>query len=309
MRIVFMGTPEFAVPCLERLLEDGHEVVLAVCQPDKPKGRGHQLTSPPVKAFALSKKIPVFQPLTMKSDETFDTLAAAQPDCIVVVAYGKILPQRVLDLPRFGCVNVHASLLPRYRGAAPIQWAVLNGETETGVTTMWMEAGLDTGDMLLRRRREIPPDMTAGELHDALALDGAQVLSDTLRALEAGELHPEKQDDSLSCYAPMLSKALSPLDWTKPATVLHNQVRGLNPWPSAVCFLNGRPLKIHRSRVGGACAGQPGTVVKTDPLTVVCGEETSLELLEVQAQGAKRMAAADFLRGHPLKIGTRLECK
>ena len=309
MRIVFMGTPEFAVPCLNKLLEDGHEVALAVCQPDKSKGRGHQLTPPPVKAFALSKGLPIYQPLTMKSDDTFDTLAAVQPDCIVVVAYGKILPQRVLDLPRFGCINVHASLLPRYRGAAPIQWAVLNGETETGVTTMWMAAGLDTGDMLLRRRREIPPDMTAGELHDALALDGAQVLSDTLRALETGELHPEKQDDSLSCYAPMLSKALSPLDWTKPAAVLHNQVRGLNPWPSAVCSIGGRPLKIHRSREGGACAGQPGTIVKVEPFTVACGEGTSLELLEVQAEGAKRMAAADFLRGHPLKIGVRLETK
>ena len=307
MRIVFMGTPEFAVPCLERLIHDGHEVVLAVTQPDKPKGRGHQLTPPPVKACALSHGIPVFQPNTMKSDEAYEELRAWAPALIVVVAYGKILPQRILDLPPLGCINVHASLLPRFRGAAPIQWAVLSGDTETGVTTMRMEAGLDTGDMLLKSRRPLPPEMTAGELHDLLSADGAALLSDTLRALEAGTLQPEKQDDALSCYAPMLDKSLCPLDWSKPAEVLHNQVRGLNPWPTATCRFEGKSLKVHASRVGGPSSAQPGTVIKDSPFTVACGRGTSLELLEVQAEGARRMSAADFLRGHPVQVGAMLD--
>ena len=309
MRIIFMGTPDFAVPSLEQLVRDGHEVVLAVTQPDKPKGRGNQLTPPPVKARALALNIPVFQPVSMKTEETYETLAACRPDLIVVVAYGKILPQRVLDLPPHGCINVHASLLPRYRGAAPIQWAVLNGDAEAGVTTMKMEAGLDTGDMLLKCRRPLPADMTGGELHDLLAADGAQLLSETLGALQAGTLRPQKQDDSQSCYAPMLNKSLSPLDWTKPAAVLHNQVRGLNPWPCATCRLGSRTLKVHRTRVGEACREEPGTIVKTSPFIIACGGGSSLELLEVQAEGSKRMAAADFLRGHPVKAGVLLEAQ
>ena len=210
-------------------------------------------------------------------------------------------------MPPHGCINVHASLLPRYRGAAPIQWAVLNGDAEAGVTTMKMEAGLDTGDMLLKCRRPLPADMTGGELHDLLAADGAQLLSETLGALQAGTLRPQKQDDSQSCYAPMLNKSLSPLDWTKPAAVLHNQVRGLNPWPCATCRLGSRTLKVHRTRVGEACREEPGTIVKTTPFTIACGGGSSLELLEVQAEGSKRMAAADFLRGHPVKAGVLLE--
>lgn len=302
-----MGTPEFAVPCLERLIHDGHEVVLAVTQPDKPKGRGHQLTPPPVKACALSHGIPVYQPASLKTDEAYEELRACAPALIVVVAYGKILPQRILDLPPLGCINVHASLLPRFRGAAPIQWAVLSGDTEAGVTTMRMEAGLDTGDMLLKSRRPLPPEMTAGELHDLLSADGAALLSDTLRALEAGTLRPEKQDDALSCYAPMLDKSLCPLDWSKPAEVLHNQVRGLNPWPTATCRFEGKSLKVHASRVGGHSSAQPGTVIKDSPFTVACGGGTSLELLEVQAEGARRMSAADFLRGHPVQVGAMLD--
>ena len=309
MRIVFMGTPDFAVPSLERLIQDGHEVVLAVTQPDKPKGRGHQLTPPPVKCKALTLNIPVFQPVSMKTEETYEKLAACRPELIVVVAYGRILPQRVLDLPPYGCINVHASLLPRYRGAAPIQWAVLNGDAEAGVTTMQMEAGLDTGDMLLKCRRPLPEAMTGGELHDLLAADGAQLLSETLGALQAGTLRPEKQDDSQSCYAPMLDKSLSPLDWTKPAAALHNQVRGLNPWPCAVCRLGGKTLKVHTSRVGESCKEEPGTVVKVTPFTIACGGGSSLELLEVQAEGSKRMAAADFLRGHAVKPGVHLEAQ
>lgn len=308
MRVIFMGTPDFAVPTLERLCEDGHEVVLAVTQADKPRGRGQQMKPTPVKGKALQHNIPVYQPEKLKTDEAYAYLASFGPDVIVVVAYGKILPQRILDLPRYGCINVHASLLPRYRGAAPIQWAVLNGETEAGVTTMQMAAGLDTGDMLLRSRRPLPEDMTGGELHDLLAQDGALLLSRTLRALESGDLHPEKQDDSLSCYAPMLEKSMGRIDWNRPARQLHNQVRGLNPWPSAVCRFAGKALKVHRSRVGdGKTDERPGTVVKLDPFTVACGEGTTLELLEVQYEGAKRMPAADFLRGHPAHVGMRLD--
>ncbi len=308
MRVIFMGTPEFAVPALQRLADDGHEVALVVTQEDKPRGRGQRMALPPVKEKALSLDIPVYQPDSLKGDEAYNYLAAVSPEVIVVVAYGKILPQRILSLPPYGCINVHASLLPRYRGAAPIQWAVLNGETETGVTTMQMAAGLDTGDMLLRSRRPLPEDMTSGELHDLLAQDGAQLLSQTLRALECGELCPEKQDDALSCYAPMLHKSMSPIDWTRPAREIHNQVRGLNPWPSAVCRFGGKTLKVHRSRVADGKAGAlPGTVVALEPFTVACGDGTALELLEVQYEGAKRMPAADFLRGHPANVGALME--
>ena len=307
MRMIFMGTPDFAVPCLERLLADGHQIELVVTQADKPKGRGHQMAPPPVKVCAQNHGIPVFQPATLKDEEALRTLEAIRPEVIIVVAYGRILPQRILSLPKYGCINVHASLLPRYRGAAPIQWAVLNGEREAGVTTMQMEAGLDTGDMLLQSGRELPDTMTAGELHDCLSQDGAELLSKTIRELEAGTLHPIKQDDALSCYAPMLDKSLSPLNWTKPAAQLHNRVRGLNPWPSASCRFQGKTLKVHSSRVGGPCTAKPGTVVCTAPLTIACGGGTSLELLEVQAEGSKRMAAADFLRGHPVTVGQPLE--
>lgn len=301
-----MGTPDFAVPCLKRLIEDGHEVVLAVTQADKPKGRGHKMAPPPVKECALSLGIPVFQPASLKSEEAFENIRAYAPELIVVVAYGKILPPPLLELPVYGCINVHASLLPRYRGAAPIQWAVLNGETEAGVTTMQMDAGLDTGDMLLTGRCAVGDTMTGGELHDVLSQIGADVLSATLRALEAGTLTRTPQKDADSCYAPMLSKAVSALDWNKPAMVLHNQVRGLNPWPSAACTFAGKPLKVHASRIGTPSECPPGTIVKLNPFTVACGEGTSLELLEVQAEGSKRMNAQDFLRGHPMAVGDSL---
>ncbi|MBO5798392.1 MAG: methionyl-tRNA formyltransferase [Clostridia bacterium] len=307
MKVVFMGTPDFAVPCLDRLVSEGHEVSLAVTRADQPKGRGHKMTPPPVKEYALAHDIPVFQPTTLKTDEVYERLAAENADVFVVVAYGRILPQRVLDLPRHGCINIHASLLPKYRGAAPIQWAVLDGETESGVTAMQMDAGLDTGDMLLSRKVAIGPDMTGGELHDALSAVGADVLADTLTAMEKGELTPEKQGETPTAYAAMLDKSLCPLDFTKPASTLHNQVRGLNPWPSASCQCGGRFLKIHKTSVGQPVSGQPGEIVKVNPLTVACGDGVGLIVQEVQLEGAKRMAAADFLRGHPLEIGTVLE--
>ena len=306
MRIVYMGTPAFAVPPLERLIADGYEVVLVVTQPDKPVGRTQTLTPPPVKVCALAHEIPVFQPTSLKTDEALQTLSSAAPDLIAVAADGKILPKSVLDLPRYGCINVHASLLPAYRGAAPIQWAVIHGEKEAGVTTMQMDEGLDTGDMLLTFKREIPDDMTAGELHDLLSADGAALLSKTLDALQNGSVIPQKQPDE-SSYAPMLDKTYSPLDFQKPAKTLHDQVRGLNPWPVATCRLHGKTLKVYRTAVGEKTDVRPGTVCALDPLSVACGDGRTLRILDVQYEGKKRMAAADFLRGHPIKLGEVLE--
>lgn len=302
MNVIFMGTPEFAVPCLQRLIQDGHTVSLVVTQADKPKGRGQKLTPPPVKACALSYDIPVLQPQTLKSEETQEQLNCFHADVIVVVAYGKILPKAVLDMPKFGCVNVHASLLPSYRGAAPIQWAVLNGEKESGVTTMFMDVGLDTGDMLLKSTCNISENMTAGELHDELSVMGAELLSETLKQLEKGTLQRTPQTGE-SSYAPMLSKALCALDFSKTAAELHNQVRGLNPWPTATVVLGGNALKIHKTRVIKEETNfAPNTVVSTTPFLVSCGNNTLLELLEVQAQGGKRMAAVEYFRGHPLPL-------
>ncbi len=303
MNIIFMGTPEFAVPCLERLIQDGHTVSLVITQADKPKGRGQKLTPPPVKACALTHSIPVFQPASLKSADVQEELRGYQADVIVVVAYGKILPKAILQMPRFGCVNVHASLLPRYRGAAPIQWAVLNGERESGVTTMFMDEGLDTGDMLLKETCEIGENMTAGELHDVLSVQGAELLSETLQQLSAGTLTRTPQTDE-SCYAPMLDKSLCALDFSKPAEQLHNQVRGLNPWPSATAMVGGNLLKIHQTRLGTSCDAPPNTVISLSPFTVSCGNGTSLQLKEVQAQGGKRMLADDYFRGHPLALNT-----
>ena len=289
MRIVFMGTPAFAVPCLTRLLADGHEIQAVFCQPDKPQGRKMRITLPPVKQAAISHGLRVEQPAKLRGNtEALSLLRALAPELVVVVAYGKILPQEVLDIPAHGCVNVHASLLPKYRGSAPIQWAVINGETETGVTTMQMDAGIDTGDMLLQAKTPIPEDMTAGELHDILSELGAEVLSDTLNLLGQGKLVPRKQDDALATHAPMLSKELSPLDFSKPAHALHNQVRGLHPWPGAAMEFQGRPLKVHKTRV----AEQGGS-----PLALLCGDGKYLELLVVQAEGKRAMEAEEFLNG------------
>ena len=289
MRIVFMGTPAFAVPCLERLLADGHDIQAVLCQPDKPQGRKMQLAPPPVKQAALAHNLRVEQPEKLRGNtEESGLLRALAPELTVVVAYGKILPQEVLDIPKYGCINVHASLLPKYRGAAPIQWAILNGEEETGVTTQQMDAGIDTGDMLLQEKIPIPEDMTSGELHDILSGLGAEVLSSTLKLLQQGKLISKKQDGALATYASMLSKEMSPLDFAKPACVLHNQVRGLHPWPGAAMAFEGRPLKVHRARV---------TQEGGSPLHILCGDGRYLELLVVQAEGKRAMPAAEFLNG------------
>lgn len=304
MRIVFMGTPDFAVPCLQRLLKDGEEVVGVFTQPDKPKGRGYELTPPPVKAEAVLHGIPVFQPNTMRDGEALEILKTLQPDLTVVVAYGKILPEEVLDFPKYGSVNIHASLLPRYRGAAPIQWCILNGETQTGVTSMQMNAGLDTGDMLLSKRIAVSPDMTAGELHDALSVLGAEVMSETIQAIYAGGLQPVPQPAE-SNYAPMLSKALCPIDFQKSAQEIHNQVRGLCPWPSATAIFGGKRLKIHKTLYTEQQTNAlPGTVVAVgDTIAVACGDGKTIEIAEVQPEGKKRMSAKAFLVGHSIKTG------
>lgn len=308
MDIVFMGTPEFAVPCLQRLIDDGHNVKGVFTQPDKPKGRGHKMQFPPVKECALNAGIPVYQPLKMRDGEALSILEELQPELIIVVAYGKILPKEILEFPKHGCINMHASILPRYRGAAPIQWCVLNGETLSGVTAMQMDVGLDTGDMLLTKTVEIGENETAGELHDKLSVLGAQVMADTIEMVLNNSLNPEKQDDSKSDYAPMLSKDLCPIDWNEPADKVHNKVRGLSPWPVATAKLGEKTIKIHKTIISDNCCGMPGEVIVSDKkLVVSCGGSTSVEIVVLQTEGKKAMSAADFLRGNPIEKGTILK--
>ena len=305
LRIVFMGTPDFAVPCLQTLLDSPHNVVGVFTQPDKPQGRKMVLTPPPVKVLAAENGVPVFQPEKMKDPATLEQLKVLDPDLIVVVAYGRILPRAVLELPRYGCINVHASLLPKYRGAAPIQWAILDGETETGVTIMQMDAGLDTGDMLLTSETPVGARETAGELFDRLAQSGAELLTETLVRLN--EITPRPQNDAESCYAHMLDKKMAVIDWSKSARELDCLVRGLNPWPIALTSLAGERLKVYAAEPADGC-GEPGTVLEADPkkgLTVACGEG-ALTLTEIQLVGGKRMKATDFLRGHAVEKGSRL---
>lgn len=305
MRIVFMGTPDFAVPCLQRLLEDGHEVPAVFTQPDKPVGRHAVLTPPPVKQLALSHGIPVYQPTKMRDGTVAALLRELAPDCLVVVAYGRILPQEILDVPPRGCVNIHGSLLPRYRGAAPIQWSVIRGETVTGVTSMFMDAGMDTGDIIDTLTTPIGGNETAGELFERLAPLGARLLSTTLAAIADGTVTRRPQNDAEATMAPMLEKAMGRLDLTRPARELHNQVRGMNPWPGAFCTAGGKTLKIHETRVI-AGSGAPGTLLCADPVTVACGEG-ALQLVTVQPEGKPRMAAEAWLRGARLPQGARLE--
>lgn len=306
MKLIFMGTPDFAVPSLERLLADGHTVSLVVTQPDKPVGRKQILTPPAVKVCALTHEIPVYQPTSMRTEEAEERLAAEKADAIIVVAYGKILPRNILELTPGGCINVHGSLLPRYRGAAPVQWAVINGDAESGVTTMQLDEGVDTGAILLTSRRPLNDTVTGGELFDLLAADGAALLSETLRRLQDGTLQPTPQPTEGACYASMLDKRMCPLDWTKAAQMLHNQVRGMNPWPVATCRVDNKGMKVYVTRVGEPTASAPGTVVSQNPLAVACGDGRTLILEEIQAEGSRRMAAADYLRGHPIAEGTVL---
>ena len=300
-----MGTPDFAVPSLQALLDAGHEVCAVYTQPDKPQGRKQILTAPPVKELALQYHIPVYQPATLKNEEEQEKLRALAPEVIIVVAYGKLLPKAVLDIPPRGCINVHGSLLPRWRGAAPIQWSVIAGDEKAGVTTMQMAEGLDTGDMLLTYETEIGARETAGELFDRLAQAGAELLVRTL--VELDSITPRPQDDSRSCYAHMLDKQMAVIDWAKSAREIDCLIRGLSPWPVALTTLDGARLKIYAAEpVPGT--GRPGEVLVSDPrkgLTVACGAG-ALALHEVQLVGGKRMKSADFLRGHAIQTGTIL---
>lgn len=307
MRIVFMGTPDFAAASLQALLSAGHTVVGAFTQPDKPKGRGNKLQAPPVKELALSAGIPVYQPASLRTGEALAILRDLAPELIAVVAYGKLLPKDVLTLPPRGCVNVHGSLLPAYRGAAPIQRSVLEGETRTGVTTMFMDEGLDTGDILLTAETPIGPDETASELYDRLAALGADLLVQTIEALEQGTVIPQKQDDSLATHAPMLTKVLSPIDFTKPAALVHNQIRGLSEWPCATCFLKGKRMKVLGSHlVDEKTTALPGTLLSERDFLVACGENTVIQFTLVQPDGGKRMPGSAFLRGQRAAVGDRL---
>lgn len=307
MKLIFMGTPDFAVPSLERLLADGHTVSLVVTQPDKPVGRKQILTPPAVKVCAEANGLKVYQPASMRTQEAYDRLAEEQAEAIIVVAYGKILPKTILELTPGGCINVHGSLLPRYRGAAPVQWAVINGDPEAGVTTMLLDEGVDTGAMLLKRSRPLDDTVTGGELFDLLAADGAELLSETLKRLQSGTLTPTPQPAEGACYASMLDKSMCPLDWQKPARTLHDQVRGMNPWPVATCRVEGKTMKVYATRIGEPTDKAPGSVVAISPLTVACGDRNTLILEEIQAEGSRRMAASDYLRGHPVAVGTIFE--
>ena len=308
MRIVFMGTPDFSVPCLQALIDDGHDVCAVFTQPDKPKGRHGVLSAPPVKELALKYDIPVYQPDSLKNDEIKSVFASLGADLAIVVAYGKILPEEFLNAPKYGCINMHASLLPKLRGAAPIQWSIINGEKRSGVTAMQMDKGLDTGDILLSESVEIRDDETAQELHDELSVLGAQVMRKTLSMLQRGELSPVRQDGSKSTYAPILTKELSAIDWQKSALQIHNQIRGLYPWPGASAVLNGKTLKIHSAKLLGKTGGKPGEGVFNDRrLCVACGDGNAVELLVIQAPGKKAMPVTDYLRGNPVVLGTIFE--
>lgn len=300
MRVVFMGTPEIAATCLKKIIQDGIDVVGVYTQPDRPKNRGMKLAFSPVKEVALAAGIPVFQPEHFREDDTVEQLRALQPDVVAVVAYGRILPQRVLDIAPKGFINIHASLLPKYRGSAPYQWAVLNGEAETGVTAMYLVRQMDAGDMIDVAKTPIDPDETAGELLDRLAVLGAELLSKTLSRVSQGEVEHTPQDESQVCYADMLDKSMSPIDWSKTSRQVHNHVRGLHPWPVATMELQGKTFKVHKTCVADG-KGEPGQILGLTKrgLLIACGEG-AVEVLELQAEGGKRMRAPDYFRGHPL---------
>ena len=299
MNVVFMGTPDFAVPTLRKLAESEHNVLAVFTQPDKPVGRKQILTPPDVKVCAEEYGIKVYQPETLKNENSKNELKSLDPDVIVVVAYGKLLPKAVLDIPRFGCINVHGSLLPKYRGASPIQSAVLAGDKVTGVTTMYMGEGLDTGDILLTRETEIGENETSAELFDRLSEIGADLLIETLSKLDS--IEPLPQDDSKATYTKKITKDYCPIDWTKPNTEVHNLVRGLQTWPVATAVLNGKDVKIHSTFLCDKL-GKAGEIVCTAPLTVACGSG-SVIINELQLSGKKRMDSKSFLLGHPLSVG------
>ena len=312
MKIIFMGTPDFSVPALKALVEAGHQVTAVVTQPDKPKGRGKDVQMTPVKIQALEYGIPVYQPVKVKTPEFVEVLKKEAPDAIVVIAFGQILSKEILDLPKYGCVNIHASLLPKYRGAAPIQWAIINGESVTGVTTMQMDEGLDTGDMLAKAIVPLDEKETGGSLFDKLSEAGGRLCVETLAKLEKGEITPEKQGESPTAYASMLDKKMGNIDWNKSAVVIERLVRGLNPWPSAYTHLDGKTLKIWACDVlpQSASKGESGEILEVtkDAIHVQTGDGI-LVLREIQLAGKARMDAGAFLRGYKVVPGTVLSAE
>lgn len=298
MNIVFMGTPDFAVASLDRLIKDGHNISAVFTKVDMPRGRKMIMTPPEVKVFAQSKGLTVYQPATLRDEEVVNTIRLLNPDVIVVVAYGKLLPREVLEIPPMGCINLHGSLLPKYRGAAPIQWTVLNGDKVGGATTMYMNEGLDTGDMILRYETEVGENETSGELFDRLAVEGADLLSRTLDLIAQGKAERTPQNEENATYASMLDKSMCVIDWTKSCDEVHNLVRGLNPWPVALTTLDGKRIKVIATRKS-KLSGKPGQVVSVSPLTVACGDG-SVEILTLQPEGKKSMDSKSFLMGHRL---------
>ena len=307
MKLVFMGTPDFAVPCLEELIKAGHEIVGVFTQPDKPVGRKRVMTPPPVKVCAEKNGITVYQPDSVRTEESLSLMKELNPDCVVVVAYGKIIPSDMLKLPKFGFVNVHGSLLPKYRGAAPIQWSIIDGETKTGVTTMQMDDGIDTGDMLEVSETEIGENETAGELFDRLAEMGGKLIVSTLSKLEKGELTPIPQDHEKSNYAKIISKEMALIDFNMSAENVFNLIRGFNPWPIAYTIIGDKRLKVFAAEKIGSVNGKAGEVVSSDgTLTVAFGDGNGLRFTDVQLEGSKRMSATEMLKGRPIEKGTIL---
>lgn len=304
MRILFMGTPDFAVASLKRLVEDGHEICGVFTQPDKPKNRGHKMAFSPVKEYALSRNLTVHQPLKMRDGEALAIVQALQPELIVVAAYGKILPEDILNTPPFGAINVHSSVLPKYRGAAPINWAILNGEDRTGVTIMYMAKELDAGDIIHCLETDIDFHEDAQALTARLAELGAQALAEALEMLKNGTAVRTPQDHSAHTYAPMLDKSLSPIDWTKSARQIHDQVRGLIPWPCAQTILNGKTVKVFATEIGVATEAEAGKIIAANKkgITFACGDGLSLRITELQPEGGKRMVAGAYLAGHPIQV-------
>lgn len=306
MNIMFMGTPDFAVVSLKSLIENGYNVTSVITQPDKPKGRGHKMTHPPVYDYAFEKGINIYQPENMKKENFEDILNSENPDLIVVVAYGKILPEYVLNFPKYGCINVHGSLLPKYRGAAPMQWSIIDGEKETGITTMYMEKGLDTGDMILKEVVPILDDDNFEMLHDKMAEVGGKVLVDTIELIKSGNTPREKQDDSLSTYAVMIDKTVARIDWTKDAISIHNLIRGLSPFPKAISYYMEKQVKIPASKVGDNTNEQVcGKIIDVlpDGIKVACGNNTSLIITEIQFEGKKSMKVSEYLKGNSISLG------
>lgn len=308
VRIVFMGTPEFAVPSLEMLIKEGYDVLAVVTQPDKPKGRGNKMSAPPVKEFAAEHGITVLQPAKIKTPDFVEQIRELGPDLLITAAYGKIISKELLDVPPMGCINVHGSLLPAYRGAAPIHWSIINGEKKTGITTMFTDVGLDTGDMLLKKEIEIGPDMTVGELHDQMAVLGAEVLKDTLVELQNGTLLRKPQEDAISSYAPIISKEVGCIDWNKSAQEIHNLVRGTNPWPGAYTFLNGSKMRVWRTDIFDCSEqGHAGEIIRVgdDGILVKCSNGYIM-IQELQFDSSKRMKVSEYIKGHKINSGEKL---